>query len=87
MGCKAYRDNFPKRDNAAVWALRQAGAVILGKTVTAELGGAEPGPTRNPFDATRSPGGAGSPRRARQGLSRRCRPALAGEHGLQRGGG
>src|SRR5262245_24751179 len=40
MGCEAYHDNFPKRDNAAVWALRQAGAVILGKTVTAELGGA-----------------------------------------------
>ena len=34
--------NFPKRDNAAVWALRQAGAVILGKTTTAELGGAHP---------------------------------------------
>ena len=60
MGCGAYRDNFPKRDNAAVWALRQAGAVILGKTVTAELGGAEPGPTRNPFDATRTPGGSSS---------------------------
>src|SRR5262245_36009410 len=40
MGCAAYRDNFPRRDNAAVWALRQAGAVIVGKTVTAELGGA-----------------------------------------------
>ena len=39
MGCEAYRGNFPKRDNAAVWALRQAGAVILGKTVTAEIGG------------------------------------------------
>jgi hypothetical protein len=25
LGCAAYRDNFPKRDNAAVWALRQAG--------------------------------------------------------------
>ena len=60
MGCKAYRGNFPKRDNPAVWALRQAGAVILGKTVTAELGGAEPGPTRNPFDTTRTPGGSSS---------------------------
>src|SRR4029453_9388902 len=50
MGCAAYSDNFPKRDNAAVWALRQAGAVILGKTVSAELGGSQPGPTRNPFD-------------------------------------
>ncbi len=30
MGAEAYRGNFPKRDNAAVWALRQAGAVVLG---------------------------------------------------------
>jgi Asp-tRNA(Asn)/Glu-tRNA(Gln) amidotransferase A subunit family amidase len=60
MGCQAYRGNFPRRDNAAVWALRQAGAVILGKTVTAELGGAEPGPTTNPFDASCTPGGSSS---------------------------
>ena len=59
-GCEAFRGNFPKRDNAAVWALRQAGAVILGKTVTAELGGSHPGPTTNPFDARRSPGGSSS---------------------------
>jgi Asp-tRNA(Asn)/Glu-tRNA(Gln) amidotransferase A subunit family amidase len=60
MGCPAYRGNFPKRDNAAVWALRQAGAVVLGKTVTTELGGAHPGPTTNPFDQTRTPGGSSS---------------------------
>ncbi len=60
MGCEAYFGNFPKRDNAAVWALRQAGAVILGKTVTAELGGSNPGPTRNPFDSARTPGGSSS---------------------------
>ncbi len=60
MGCDAYRDNFPKRDNAAVWALRQAGAVIVGKTVTAELGGSHPGPTTNPFDPARTAGGSSS---------------------------
>ncbi len=60
MGCEAYRGNFPKRDNAAVWALREAGAVILGKTVTAELGGSHPGPTTNPFDPARTPGGSSS---------------------------
>jgi len=60
MGCVAYRGNFPKRDNAAVWALREAGAVVLGKTVTTELGGAHPGPTTNPFDQTRTPGGSSS---------------------------
>lgn len=60
MGCEAYRGNHTGRDNAAVWALREAGAVILGKTVTAELGGANPGPTTNPFDAGRTPGGSSS---------------------------
>jgi Asp-tRNA(Asn)/Glu-tRNA(Gln) amidotransferase A subunit family amidase len=60
MGCAAYRGHFPHRDNAAVWALRQAGAVILGKTVTAELGGSHPGPTTNPFDPARTPGGSSS---------------------------
>jgi Asp-tRNA(Asn)/Glu-tRNA(Gln) amidotransferase A subunit family amidase len=60
MGCDAYRGNFPKRDNAAVWALRAAGAVIVGKTVTAELGGSQPGPTTNPFDPARTPGGSSS---------------------------
>jgi Asp-tRNA(Asn)/Glu-tRNA(Gln) amidotransferase A subunit family amidase len=60
MGCEAFKGNFPKRDNAAVWALRQAGAVILAKAVTAELGGSHPGPTTNPFDAARTPGGSSS---------------------------
>src|SRR5215813_3514427 len=60
MGCEAYRGNFPKRDNAAVWALRQAGAVLVGKTVTAELGGSHPGATTNPFDRARTPGGSSS---------------------------
>jgi len=60
MGCEAFKGNFPKRDNAAVWALRQAGAIILAKAVTAELGGSHPGATTNPFDATRTPGGSSS---------------------------
>lgn len=60
MGCEACSGNFPRRDNAAVWALREAGAVVLGKTVTAELGGAHPGPTTNPFDPARTPGGSSS---------------------------
>jgi Asp-tRNA(Asn)/Glu-tRNA(Gln) amidotransferase A subunit family amidase len=60
MGCEAYRGNFPKRDNAAVWALREAGAIILGKTVTTELGGTHPGPTTNPFNAAHTPGGSSS---------------------------
>ena len=60
MNCEAFRGNFPKRDNAAVWALRQAGAVVFGKAVTAELGGTHPGPTTNPWDPARTPGGSSS---------------------------
>src|SRR5204863_1885145 len=60
MGCAAMEGNFPKRDSALVRALRDAGAVIVGKTVTTELGGAHPGPTTNPFDAKRTPGGSSS---------------------------
>src|SRR5499427_11016156 len=76
MGCEAFRDNFPKRDNAAVWALRQAGAVILGKTVTAELGGSHPGPTTNPFDPARTAGGSSSGSAAAVGA--RMLPAAIG---------
>jgi Asp-tRNA(Asn)/Glu-tRNA(Gln) amidotransferase A subunit family amidase len=60
MGCVAYEGNFPRRDNAAVWALREAGAVVLGKTTTAELGGTHPPATTNPFDPARTPGGSSS---------------------------
>ncbi len=60
MGCAAMEGNFPKRDSALVRALRDAGAVILGKLVTTELGGAHPGPTTNPFDPRRTPGGSSS---------------------------
>ncbi len=40
--------------------LKAAGAVILGKTVTTELAFFGPGPTRNPLDLRRTPGGSSS---------------------------
>ncbi|MFZ0210702.1 MAG: amidase [Roseiarcus sp.] len=49
-----------ERDCAGVAALREAGAVILGKTVTTEFGLTEPRGTRNPWDLTRTPGGSSS---------------------------
>lgn len=49
-----------KRDCAAVAALRQAGAVVLGKTVTTEFAASHPSTTRNPWDHTRTPGGSSS---------------------------
>lgn len=45
-------------DTAAAQALEAAGAVILGKTVTTELGGGWPSATNNPFDEGRTPGGS-----------------------------
>lgn len=44
----------------AVTALEQAGAVVLGKTVTAEFAHFEPGPTRNPHAPAHTPGGSSS---------------------------
>ena len=49
-----------KRDAAAVTALREAGAVIIGKTVTTEFASTHPRGTRNPFDLERTPGGSSS---------------------------
>lgn len=45
---------------AVVTALRKAGALVLGKTVTAEFAFDAPGPTRNPHDLERTPGGSSS---------------------------
>jgi Asp-tRNA(Asn)/Glu-tRNA(Gln) amidotransferase A subunit family amidase len=43
-----------------VAALRRAGALVLGKTVTTELAFYRPGKTRNPHDPARTPGGSSS---------------------------
>ncbi len=40
--------------------LRRAGAIPIGKTVTAEFAYKHPGPTRNPHDLARTPGGSSS---------------------------
>jgi len=60
MGCQAFTGYRPDRDAPVVRALREAGAIILGKTVTAELGMNEPGPTVNPFNYSHTPGGSSS---------------------------
>jgi Asp-tRNA(Asn)/Glu-tRNA(Gln) amidotransferase A subunit family amidase len=50
----------PRADAAVVERLREAGGIILGKTVTTELAVFTPGKTRNPHDASRTPGGSSS---------------------------
>jgi Asp-tRNA(Asn)/Glu-tRNA(Gln) amidotransferase A subunit family amidase len=49
-----------ERDAASVAALREAGAVIVGKAVTTEFASTEPRGTHNPHDLRRTPGGSSS---------------------------
>ena len=51
-----YRGNRPSRDAHVVTLLRQAGAIIMGKTHTTEFAYMHTGPTRNPLDLCRTPG-------------------------------
>ncbi len=59
-GCALHRGRTPRYDATAVALLREAGAVILGKTVTTELAYFAPGKTHNPHDPARTPGGSSS---------------------------
>jgi Asp-tRNA(Asn)/Glu-tRNA(Gln) amidotransferase A subunit family amidase len=59
-GTPLYRGRRPNRDAACVAALRSAGGVVLGKTVTTELAFFAPGPTCNPRNAAHTPGGSSS---------------------------
>jgi Asp-tRNA(Asn)/Glu-tRNA(Gln) amidotransferase A subunit family amidase len=59
-GSPIFAGNRPGADCAAVRKLREAGAVILGKTVSTEFAYYHPGKTRNPRDLTRTPGGSSS---------------------------
>jgi Asp-tRNA(Asn)/Glu-tRNA(Gln) amidotransferase A subunit family amidase len=55
-----YVGHRPKADATCVSLLKQAGCVVLGKTVTTEFANIAPAQTRNPHDLGRSPGGSSS---------------------------
>lgn len=59
-GSQIYAGSRPAFDAALVATARGAGAVPLGKTVTTEFAYYQPGPTRNPRDLSRTPGGSSS---------------------------
>ncbi len=59
-GSPIYRGNRPRADAASVALLRNAGALILGKTETTEFANNHPAPTRNPHDPAHTPGGSSS---------------------------
>jgi Asp-tRNA(Asn)/Glu-tRNA(Gln) amidotransferase A subunit family amidase len=55
-----YADNVPAQDASVVALSRVAGGIVLGKTVTCEFANRAPGPTTNPHDPARTPGGSSS---------------------------
>ncbi len=57
-GSRIFAGRVPERSAGAVAALERAGAIMIGKTVTTELAYYHPGPTTNPHDPTRTPGGS-----------------------------
>lgn len=61
QGSPFWAGTHTRRDAASVQALREAGAIILGKTTTTEYATSEPfHVTTNPHDKTRTPGGSSS---------------------------
>jgi Asp-tRNA(Asn)/Glu-tRNA(Gln) amidotransferase A subunit family amidase len=61
QGSPLWEGTQSRRDSASVHALREAGAVIIGKTTTTEFAASFPfHQTRNPHDPSRTPGGSSS---------------------------
>lgn len=60
LGSPIHAGRRPTADAAVVALTRAAGAVLLGKAVTTEFAHVHPGPTRNPHDPARTPGGSSS---------------------------
>lgn len=59
-GSKLPSQDLQGDEAASVTKLRNAGALILGKTVTTEFAYFTPGPTRNPHNPSHTPGGSSS---------------------------
>ena len=59
-GTEIHKENPSWNDCTVVSKLKQAGAIIMGKTVTTELAYYSPGKTKHPHDPTRTPGGSSS---------------------------
>ncbi len=74
-GTDAYVMREAEHDAASVARLRHAGAIVLGKTVTTAFATGDAGPTTNPWNSARTPGGSSSGSGAAVG-DRMCLAAL-----------
>jgi aspartyl-tRNA(Asn)/glutamyl-tRNA(Gln) amidotransferase subunit A len=59
-GSKLWAQSIARQDATVVRRLRQAGAVLLGKTVTTAYASFDPPVTRNPWNLQKTPGGSSS---------------------------
>jgi Asp-tRNA(Asn)/Glu-tRNA(Gln) amidotransferase A subunit family amidase len=59
-GTVLHQGRMPSQDATLVSLLKEAGAIILGKTVSTELAVYSPGKTRNPHNPEHTPGGSSS---------------------------
>ena len=59
-GSQVYTDHYPAEEAECIRLLKQAGAVIMGKTVTTEFAFYAPGKTANPHALGHTPGGSSS---------------------------
>ena len=60
FGTNFYQNNVPMRDAASVSVAKQSGCIVIGKTVSTELGHRAPGLTTNPHNKDFTPGGSSS---------------------------
>src|SRR5581483_10579110 len=59
-GSRLWANSVARQDATVVRRLREAGAVLVGKTVTTQYASFDPPPTRNPYGAASTPGGSSS---------------------------
>ena len=79
-GSVRWQNSIARQDAPCVTRLREAGAVLVGKTATTQYASFDPAPTRNPWHAERTPGGSSSGSAAAVAMGM-CLAALASQTG------